>query len=293
MSEKRKLVEPRRADCYVTRQCELLSLSRSSYYYLGAPLKSKDYLLLRVIDQEFMDDPTLGSRGMALRLQRIGYPVGRKRMRRLMRHLGIAAIYQKSKTSVAHPAHRKFPYLLRERAITRPNQVWCADITYIPMRRGHLYLVAVMDWYSRKVLAWRLSNTMDPGFCVEALQEALARYGKPEIFNTDQGSQFTCTAFIGALEEQKDIQISMDGRGRWMDNVMIERLWRSLKYGTVYLHDWEKGSDARHCISRWVERYNYRRPHTSLENRTPDEAYRGLPAPTRPVSWPEEKTAHA
>ena len=270
----------------VVRQCELLDLRRSSYYYSPKPISDKILDLLGVIDRLFTDNPTLGSRGMVLQLQRLGYPVERKRVRTLMRFLGLSAVYPKKRTSIAEAAHKKYPYLLRKLAITRPNQVWCADITYLPMRRGFLYLVAIMDWYSRRVLAFRVSNTMDAGFCVEALQEALARYGKPEIFNTDQGSQFTGTEFITALEAAKDIQISMDGKGRWMDNVMIERLWRSLKYGTVYLHDWETGSEVRQGVDLWLYNYNYNRPHTSLDNRTPHEAYTGITAPAKPTTWP-------
>ncbi len=189
-----------------------------------------------------------------------------------MTKMGLAPIYQRPKTSEPHPRHRIYPYLLRHLAIDRPNQVWCADITYIPMRRGFLYLVAIMDWASRKVLAWRLSNTMDAEFCVAALEEAMARYGRPEIFNTDQGSQFTSFAFTGMLKDA-GIRISMDGRGRWMDNVFIERLWRSLKYECVFLNAFETGSEARAGIGRWIGYYNTDRPHSALAGRTPDEVY--------------------
>jgi putative transposase len=192
-----------------------------------------------------------------------------------MAKMGLAPIYQRPRTTVPHPEHRVYPYLLRDLAIDRPNQVWCADITYIPMRRGFLYLVAIMDWTSRKVLAWRVSNTMDVEFCLEALEEAMAGFGKPEIFNTDQGSQFTSPPFTGVLRDA-GIRISMDGRGRWMDNVFIERLWRSLKYECVYLHAFETGSELRAGLSRWIGYYNARRPHSTLDGHTPDEAYRAM-----------------
>ena len=191
--------------------------------------------------------------------------------------MGLTPIYQRPRTTVPHPEHRVYPHLLRDLVIDRPNQVWCADLTYIPMRRGFLYLVAIMDWATRKVLAWRVSNTMDVEFCLEALEEALARFGKPEIFNTDQGSQFTSPRFTGVLRDA-GIRISMDGRGRWMDNVFIERLWRSLKYECVYLHAFETGSELRAGLSRWIGYYNARRPHSTLAGRTPDEAYRAMDA---------------
>lgn len=209
---------------------------------------------------------------MVRALQREGLRIGRHRVRRLMRLMGLRTIYQKPRTSDPHPEHRIYPYLLRDLAITRANQVWCTDITYIPMRKGFLYLVAIMDWYTRRVLSWKLSNTMNVGFCVEALKEALALYGRPEIFNTDQGSQFTSFDFTGVLKEN-EIKISMDGKGRWMDNVFIERLWRSLKYECVYLHAFETGSAVKAGIGRWIEFYNYRRPHSTHGIKTPAEAY--------------------
>jgi len=215
---------------------------------------------------------------MCLHLQKLGYAINRKRVQRLMRLMGLESICRKPNTSRRHPQHKVYPYLLRGVTIDRPNQVWCTDICYIPMRRGFLYLVAVMDWASRKVLSWRLSNTMDPDFCVAALDDALARYGKPEIFNTDQGSQFTSEAFTDVLKDA-DVRISMDGKGRRMDNVMIERLWRSLKYECVYLHAFETGSDLRQALKRWIDFYNTRRPHSSLDDRTPDEAYWRKPRP--------------
>ena len=228
---------------------------------------------MRRIDEQFLETPFYGSRQMVRHLRRQGYPIGRKRIRRLMRNMGISAIYQTPRTSKPHPEHKIYPYLLRGVSITRPDHAWCADITYIPMRRGFLYLVAIMDWASRSVLAWRLSNSMDPSFCVEALEEAIARYGKPEIFNTDQGSQFTSDAFTRVLKDH-GIAISMDGKGRWMDNVFIERLWRSLKYECVYLYDFQTGSEAREGIGRWIDFYNHERPHSSLGDSTPMEMYR-------------------
>ena len=197
-----------------------------------------------------------------------------------MAKMGLSPIYQRPRTSDPHPGHRIYPYLLRDLEITRPNQVWCTDITYIPMRRGFLYLVAVMDWATRKVLAWRLSNTIDAQFCVEALKEALARFGKPEIFNTDQGSQFTSTDFTGVLRDA-EVRISMGGRGRWMDNVFIERLWRSLKYECVYLNAFETGSELSTDLGRWIGYYNGQRPHSRLGGRTPDEVYEQVAALTR------------
>jgi putative transposase len=233
---------------------------------------------MRLIDEQHLETPYYGARQMTRHMRRQGYCVSRKRIGRLMRLMGLSAIYQKPNTSKPNLRHKIHPYLLRGLTINKPNQVWCADITYIPMRRGFLYLVAVMDWASRKVLSWRLSNTMDADFCVAALEEALARYGKPEIFNTDQGSQFTSDTFTDALKTA-DIRISMDGKGRWMDNVMIERLWRSLKYECIYLHAYETGSEVRQGLKHWIDLYNTRRPHSSLDDRTPDEAYWQKPRP--------------
>lgn len=234
--------------------------------------------LMRLIDEQYLETPCYGARQMARHLRREGHGVGRKRIGRLMRLMGLSAIYQRPNTSKPHPQHKVYPYLLRGLTIDRPNQVWCADISYIPVRRGFLYLVAIMDWASRKVLSWRLSNTMDSDFCVEALKEALARHGTPEIFNTDQGSQFTSDAFTHVLKEA-GVRISMDGKGRWMDNIMIERLWRSLKYECIYLHAFETGSEVRQGLKRWIDLYNTRRPHSSLDDKTPDEAYWQKPRP--------------
>ena len=266
------MIEPTHPRLSIAAQCRLLLISRSSYYYAPAPESEETLALMRVIDAAFLDMPWYGSRQMARHLRREGHDVGRRRVRRLMARMGLSAIYQRPRTSNPHPQHRIYPYLLRELAIERPNHVWCADVTYVPMRRGFLYLVAIMDWASRKVLAWRLSNTMDADFCVAALEEALARFGKPEIFNTDQGSQFTSSAFTNVLRDA-DVRISMDGRGRWMDNVFIERLWRSIKYECVYLNAFETGSELRAGLARWITYYNTERPHSGLAGRTPAEAY--------------------
>ena len=266
-------VDPKHSELSIVRQCELLKISRSVYYYDPKGEPELNLNLMRRIDEQFLETPFYGSRQMVRHLRRQGYPIGRKRIRRLMRKMGISAIYQTPRTSKPHPEHKIYPYLLRNVSITRPDHAWCADITYIPMRRGFLYLVAIMDWASRSVLAWRLSNSMDPSFCVEALEEAIARYGKPEIFNTDQGSQFTSDEFTQVLKDH-GIAISMDGKGRWMDNVFIERLWRSLKYECVYLYDFQTGSQARDGIGRWIDFYNHERPHSSLGDSTPMEMYR-------------------
>ena len=256
----------------IARQYAILRIARSSYYYEPKGESAYNLALMRQIDELFLQAPVYGSRQMKRCLRRLGYPVGRKRVRRLMREMGITAIYQAPKTSKPHPDHKIYPYLPRDLTIDRPNQVWCADITYIPMRRGFLYLVAIMDWASRSVLSWRLSNSLDASFRVEALQEAIARYGCPEIFNTDQGCQFTSYEFTRVLQDA-GIRISMDGRGRWMDNVFIERLWRTLKYECIYLNDFGGGFEARRGIGDWFSHYNHRRPHSSLEDRTPMEAY--------------------
>jgi|TARA_Y100000294_G_scaffold171099_1_gene184120 putative transposase len=257
----------------ITRQCQILSISRSSFYYAAKGESEANLALMRHIDELFMKYPFYGSRQMARHLQRKGEVVGRHRVRRLMRLMGLEAIYQAPRTSDPHPEHRIYPYLLQGMAITEANQVWCSDITYIPVQRGFLYLVAIMDWATRRVLSWRLSNTLDAGFCVEALNEALARYGKPGIFNTDQGSQFTSTAFTNVLKDA-GVEISMDGRGRCMDNIFIERLWRSLKYEAVYLHELGDGFVAERVIGEWFGFYNTERPHSALTGRTPFEAYR-------------------
>ena len=266
------MVEPCNDNLSIKAQCRLLSISRSGWYYDPKGPTPLNLKLMRLIDEQFLLMPYYGSRQMARCLRRHGYCVGRHRVRRLMRVMGIEAIYQKPRTSDPHPAHKIYPYLLRNLCVKTANQVWCTDITYIPIKRGFLYLVAIMDWHSRKVLSWRMSNTMDARFCVEALEEALALYGRPEIFNTDQGAQFTSFDFTSALKEN-GIKISMDGKGRWMDNVFIERLWRSLKYECVYLNAFDNGVQARQQIGAWLAYYNQTRPHSTFNGQTPDEVY--------------------
>ena len=266
------MINPETEDLSIKRQCELVSISRSTFYHTAQGESPLNLLLMRLIDEQFMETPYYGSRQMARHLRRGGYCVSRKRVRRLMRKIGLTPIYQKPRTSTPHPRHKVYPYLLRGLDISRPNQVWCTDITYIPMKRGFLYLVAIMDWNSRRVLSWRLSNSMDVSFCIEALEEAIERYGTPEIFNTDQGSQFTSFEFTTLLK-QSGIRISMDGKGCWVDNVFIERLWRSLKYECIYLHVFDSGSEVRKGIDKWFLHYNTTRPHSSLDGQTPDEVY--------------------
>ncbi len=247
----------------------------SSLYYRPKGESAETLALMRRIDELFLLYPFYGSRQMVRHLRREGVRVGRHRVRRLMRLMGIEAIYRAPRTSKPHPKHKVYPYLLRGLSIERPDQVWCSDITYIPVHGGFLYLVAVMDWASRRVLSWRLSNSLDASFCVEALAEAIDRYGKPDIFNTDQGSQFTSGDFTGLLEDAK-VKISMDGRGRFLDNIFIERLWRSLKYEAVYLHELVDGIEARRLIDGWFAFYSEERPHTALGGRTPAEVHDGL-----------------
>ena len=264
----------------VRRQCALLTLTRSNLYYQPKGESTENLRFMAIIDKQFLETPWYGSRQMARYMQRQGHKCGRHRVWRLMRLMRLVPIYQEPNTSQKHPQHKIWPYLLRNMVIDRPNQVWCADITYIPMRRGFLYLVAILDWYSRKVLAWRLSNTLEADFCVEALKEALAKHGRPEIFNTDQGSQFTSASWIEVLSDAK-IKISMDGKGRWIDNRMIERLWRSLKYECVYLHAFEKGSEAKAGIGKWLAYYNAERPHSTHGILTPDEVHASKTEPMR------------
>jgi putative transposase len=266
------MVDKDRPRLSVGAQCRQLSISRSSFYYAPKGETALNLGLMRLIDAQLLETPFYGVRQMTWHLRAEGLAVNEKRIRRLMRLMGLMPIYQRPNTSRKAKGHKTWPYLLRGLAITRPNQVWCADVTYVPMRRGFLYLVAIMDWATRKVLAWRLSNTLEAEFCVEALEEALARFGPPEIMNTDQGSQFTSWAWTDRLR-QAGIRISMDGKGRFLDNIFVERLWRSLKYECVYLHAWGGGSEARTGIGRWIEFYNNRRPHTALGGRTPATAY--------------------
>jgi putative transposase len=262
----------------VSRQCRLLDLSRSSVYYQPVEIAPQDLLLMRLIDEQYLKTPFYGSRSMTLHLRRLGYPVNRKHIQRLMRLMGLEAIYPKPKTSRPHPEHKIYPYLLRNLNIDRPNQVWAADITYVPMARGFMFLVAVMDWYSRKVLSFKLSNTLDTDFCLEAVEEAVRTYGLPEIFNTDQGAQFTSQAFTGLLD-QHQIRISMDGRGRVQDNIFIERLWWTIKYQFIYLRSFDSGSELRMGLEEWLRFYNQERPHQTFGQLTPDEVYYGLLSP--------------
>ena len=256
----------------VVRQCELLDLPRSTYYHVPKLMPDEELALMALIDRCHLKYPFYGSRRIRDWLTDEGCQINRKRVQRLMGTMGIVALYPKCNLSLANQAHKIYPYLLRNLVIDRPNQVWATDITYIPMARGFVYLVAVIDWHSRKVLSWRLSNTLDASFCVDALEEAIDTYGKPEIFNTDQGSQFTGIDFIGVLKRE-NIQISMDGKGRWMDNVFIERLWRSVKYEEVYLRAYEDIGTARASLRRYFEFYNTERRHQSLDRQTPDNVY--------------------
>jgi len=265
-------------DLPVARQCQILSLSRSTAYYRPQEPCYADLVLMRRIDELHLEHPFAGSRMLRDMLKLEGHQIGRKHVATLMKRMGIEALYKKPNTSRRHPAHTVYPYLLRHMEITRPNQVYAADITYIPMKRGFVYLFAVLDWASRKVLSWRISNTMTTDFCLEAVQEAIDRYGAPEIFNTDQGSQFTSFEFTQLLKDN-DIAISMDGRGCWRDNVFVERLWKSIKYEEVYLYAYETVSAAKSGIGRYLEFYNSRRSHSSLDGSTPDAFYfSNLPA---------------
>ena len=266
------------------RQCALLGISRSSVYYRPRATSQEDLAVMKQIDQQYLATPFYGSRRMTVWLQRQGRPVSRKRVQRLMRIMGLQAIYRRPRTSLRALGHKVYPYLLGGMEITRPNQVWATDITYIPMARGFLYLVAIIDWYSRYVLAWRLSNTLDADFCVDALEEALSK-GKPEIFNTDQGSQFTGEAFIGLLKKH-GIRISMDGKGRYADNIFVERLWPTVKYEEVYLKAYSNGREAKVGLDAYFHFYNGQRPHQALGYRTPAEVF-GLVSvepPRRPTT---------
>ena len=256
----------------LARQAEELGISRSSLYYDPQAVSAADLALMRRMDKLHLEFPFAGSRMLRDLLVAEGFTVGRLHVATLMKRMGIEALYRKPNTSKPAPGHQIYPYLLRKLPITRPNQVWAMDITYIPMARGFVYLAAVVDWFSRRVLAWRTSITLEAAFCIEALEEALARYGRPEIFNTDQGSQFTSTAFTEVLLKN-EIAISMDGKGAWRDNVFVERLWRSIKYEEVYLKAYDSVSETRASIGRYLAFYNGRRPHSSLDRRTPDQAY--------------------
>ena len=259
-------------DLSIKRQAELLEISRSTAYYESRPTSPEDLWLMRRIDELHLNYPFAGSRMLRDLLWQQGFEVGRRHIKTLMRKMGIEAIYRKPNTSKPAPGHKIYPYLLRDMDVTQPNQVWAMDITYIPMARGFIYLAAVVDWFSRRVLAWRLSISLDTSFCIEAVEEALSKNEKPKIFNTDQGSQFTSNVFVGMLEKN-GIKVSMDGKGRWRDNVFVERLWRSIKYEEVYLYAYETVKDARTSIGKYLEFYNSIRPHSSLNALTPDQVY--------------------
>lgn len=271
-AEKKRMINRAHSKLSVARQCRLVKLSRSAFYYSPVGVDADTLALMKAIDQAFTKYPFFGSRRIVAYLRRDGISASRHRVRRLMQLMGLEAIYKRPRTSQPHPAHPVYPYLLTGMTINRPNQVWCADITFIPVRHGFLYLVAIMDWATRKVLSWRLSNTMHADFCMEALAEAIARHGPPDIMNTDQGSQFTGADWIEVLTKAS-VKISMDGRGRFLDNIFIERLWRSLKQEAVYLEDLTDGFKAHQVIENWIGFYNAERPHSALENKTPDEAY--------------------
>lgn len=256
----------------VTKQARAVGISRGSVYYLPKPVSAAELALMRWVDELHLEYPFAGARMLRDLLALAGVTVGRKHVTTLMRRMGIEAIYRKPNTSRRHPKHPIYPYLLRHLKIDRPNQVWAMDITYIPMAKGFVYLAAVIDWHTRRVLAWRVSISMETDFCIEAVEEALHRYGKPEIFNTDQGSQFTSLAFTDLLK-RNDIAISMDGRGCWRDNVFVERLWKSVKYEEVYLHAYDSVAHAKISLGRYLDFYNTRRPHSSLDRKTPDQVY--------------------
>jgi putative transposase len=272
----------REHDLPLTKQAKTLNISRRSLYYVPELVCPADLALMRQMDKVHLEFPFAGSRMLRDLLAADGSKVGRRHVTTLMRKMGIEAVYRRPNTSKPAPGHKIFPYLLRGLTIGRPNQVWATDITYIPMARGFVYLCAVMDWFARRILAWRLSNTMEAEFCVEVLEDALAKHGRPEIFNSDQGSQFSGTAFTGVLIKN-EIAISMDGKGAWRDNVFVERFWRSIKYEEVYLRAYEDVPEARQSIGRYLDFYNGRRPHTALDRRTPDQAYFN-PLPLRTVA---------
>ena len=266
------MIEKDNPDLSIGKQCKLLSISRSSFYYQPKGETALNLMLMRQVDEQFLETPFFGVRQMTWHLRNDGHWVNEKRIRRLMRLMGLMPIYQKPNTSRPAKGHKIYPYLLKGLRVTRPNQVWASDITYIPMRRGFLYLVAIIDWHTRKVLSWRISNTLEADFCVEALKEAIHRFGPPEIMNTDQGSQFTSFVWTDRLR-RSGVRISMDGKGRFLDNIFVERLWRSLKYECVYLHAWETGSEARTGIAKWVEFYNHKRPHSVHGGQPPAVVY--------------------
>ncbi|MGY3387849.1 putative transposase [Bradyrhizobium sp. USDA 3311] len=275
MAERKAMIDCEH-DLPITKQAEILKVSRSSVYYLPRPVSSADLEIMQRLDRLHLEYPFAGSRMLRGLLALQGCKIGRRHVKTLMRRMGIEALYRRPRTTKPEPSHKIYPYLLRGIEITRPNQVWAMDITYIPMAHGFVYLAVVLDWATRRVLSWRLSITMEAAFCVGTLEDALARHGRPEIFNTDQGSQFTGAAFTSLLASY-GIAISMDGKGAWRDNVFVERLWRSVKYEEVYLRAYENVSEARNSIGRYFDLYNRRRPHSSLDDRTPDQAYFDLP----------------
>ena len=288
---RREMVDRQHPALSTLRQCALMGISRSGVYYRPRAPSQKDLALMKQIDQQYLSTPFYGSRRMKVWLDRQGHGVNRKRVQRLMRAMGLQAIYRRPRTSQPGLGHKVYPYLLGSMEVTRPNQVWAADITYIPMARGFLYLVAIIDWNSPYVVAWRLSNTLDADFCVEALEDALAK-GKPEVFNTDQGSQFTSEGFTGVLD-QHGVRISMDGKGRYADNIFVERLWRTVKYEEVYLKAYFNGREAKDGLEAYFHFYNTQRPHQALGYRTPAEAFNGDSAPTDEHSnerrWPPSR----
>jgi len=271
MSERKAMIKAKHP-LSLTRQCQLLAVPRSSAYARSRPVSVKDLTLMRLLDECYLQWPFYGSRRLCVELQQRGHRVNRKRVQRLMRQMGLRAVCPKPRTSQPGKGHRIYPYLLRGLPITHPNQVWASDICYIPMAKGFMYLTVIMDWYSRRVLAWRISNTLDTEPCLEALQEALARHGVPEIFNTDQGAQYTSEAFTAMLTA-KGVKISMDGKGRWVDNVFVERLWRSVKYEDIYLRAYESPAALRTGLARYFQFYNATRRHQALNRQTPDAVY--------------------
>lgn len=272
------MVDKKNEHISIRKQCILLGINRSTVYYTKAGENEENLTMMKIIDTEYLKHPFYGSRKMTYVLRQKEFCVRRHRVRRLMKLMGITAIYQKPKTSQPNLEHKIYPYLLNGLEIHKANQVWSADITYLPMGQGFMYLVAILDWYSRKVVSWKLSNTMDTSFCIEGLEEGIKRYGAPEIFNTDQGSQFTSVRFTDILQRHS-IKISMDGKGRWVDNVMVERLWRSVKYECIYLQEFESVQELKKVIEKYMDFYNHRRPHATFNGQTPEEVY------TRSVSY--------
>jgi putative transposase len=274
VAQKRALIDMDHPKLSVSKQCELLDLSRASYYRIPGMETKKNQKLMRMIDEEYTRHPFLGSRGMKRYLRRQGHKVNRKRVQRLMRLMGLVSIAPQKRTTVSAPGHKIYPYLLRRMDVNRPGQVWCSDLTYIRLKRGFVFLTAVMDWHSRYVLSWEVSVTMDEGFCVSSLERALRQHPHPDIFNTDQGSQFTGAAFTGVLKDHK-VKISMDGKGRATDNIMVERLWRTVKYEDVYIKDYETVEELTAGLRRYFQYYNHERSHQSLGDKTPAEIYWG------------------